>query len=313
MWRFIVNTVQRRDHDTFFVDGGAAIGGLAIDGFNGKLMEVPLAWLFVDSYQRPPREDLIEKIANNFDDRVVGTLLGSFRGPGRIAVLDGQQRFRGMSIRFRGQEHDIGVPVRVLFGLTYDQEAEIYERFNRDRSNMKPADLFWSQYLRGDQGALDILATVRNCGYDLVRGKTGRTGGNIIAIGSLIKIYTSGGISELRETLEACVAIQGTDEGPINYLMDGVHSFIRHYRGLYDPARLSDVMSRESATKLLADGTFEGRRKHRGTPEGVARVILDMYNNRTRSGRLPSWESRTDEARKENLSRHYQRRREQVG
>jgi hypothetical protein len=108
-----------------------------------KFEWVPVELLFIDpSYQRPETR-LVKVIAENFRPAVFGTVLGSRRDTGRVAIMDGQQRTS--AARLIGV---VAVPCLVYEGLTVPEEARIFVQLQRDRLSMRPVQRFKGE-LRG--------------------------------------------------------------------------------------------------------------------------------------------------------------------
>lgn len=112
---------------------------------------VPLNECMVDdSYQRGEQKRLVAEITANFDPAQANALILSKRAANRYAIVDGQQRWRGMVNREMSEWFGI-----VFYGLSPQKEADLYARlFNR--VGMHSADQFKANLRRGDPDAVAI-------------------------------------------------------------------------------------------------------------------------------------------------------------
>lgn len=96
--------------------------------------------------------------ARGFDPRLYGRPIVIKRANGKYVVLDGANR-----IELAARAGKTEVPVLLYEGLTFNEEIELFRRFNRDRSNVNAAEIFHTDCLAGDliANALDEML-VRN-------------------------------------------------------------------------------------------------------------------------------------------------------
>lgn len=117
--------------------------------------------LFVEvGYQRPSLPAFIAEIVSDFHEELIVTLVVSQRADDRYAILDGQQRW--MALKELGYTD---VPCIVYTGLTYEQEAARFARFNFDRKNMSPWFLFRALREAKDETILAVDAIVEAAGF----------------------------------------------------------------------------------------------------------------------------------------------------
>src|SRR4051812_16232170 len=102
---------------------------------------VPLDRLFVDADYQRPLTSFVERIANDYDPAKVGTLTVSERKKGPHAIVDGQTRWEATK-RQPSEElpvDDAGrpiVPCLVYYGLSREQEAQLFASLQTDRRGM---------------------------------------------------------------------------------------------------------------------------------------------------------------------------------
>jgi hypothetical protein len=154
---------------------------------------VPITEVGLDShYQRDLNAERVSKMVADWDDRLAGVLILSARG-GTLWVVDGQHRLAAM--RERGTH---SVSAIVLTGLSQREEAALFVDYNRSRAALNEWDMFRAELVAGSPAALGIVTVVNQLGLTLTRIPSPR---NVIALGSVRRIYNMGGAVLLGKTL----------------------------------------------------------------------------------------------------------------
>jgi hypothetical protein len=122
---------------------------------------VPLKYLVVDKYQRP-LSTFVDRIIRKFDPALVGTLCASERSKTKFALIDGQTRAKAME---RLGMRD--APCIVYEGLTLEQEAELFSKFQTERRGMTSASRFKAQVIAGNEIATAINDIVEGLGFTI--------------------------------------------------------------------------------------------------------------------------------------------------
>jgi hypothetical protein len=142
---------------------------------------VELKHMIVDAYQRP-LTSFVEKIENDYNPALIGTLCVSERSKTRFALIDGQTRAEGMK---RVGETD--APCIVYEGLTLQQEAELFAKFQTERRGMTSASRFKAQVIAGDVTAVAISELIEKQGFMVDHNST--EPGALRAVAALEYVY----------------------------------------------------------------------------------------------------------------------------
>lgn len=84
-------------------------------------------------YQRPVLQKDVDKIIREWNGREITPVVVSFRD-GKFNVVDGQHHIEAMRQKAGGR--DVIVPCIIHTGMTYEQEAELYARLDRDKKRL---------------------------------------------------------------------------------------------------------------------------------------------------------------------------------
>lgn len=254
---------------------------------------LPLEWLEIETenkYQRMIRPAHVLFLVENWDDDLAVTFLVSHRD-GRFFVVDGQHRM--LALRDRG-DTEVRVACVIFEGLISADEAKRFRRTQQDRKALRSLDFFRSGLVEGDPLVHDVNRIVREEGFAVNLVGAANSPTDIIATGALLKIYGKGRREELlREVLRAvresfpgeAVATQGT-------MLEGIGRFMARYWGKYDSTGLIRALRTVTATSLLSEGTARKKVLRLTSPDGVAHVVLGLYNRGRSTHRLPEWGDR---------------------
>lgn len=251
---------------------------------------IPAGEMFADlSYQREPDMPRVRHIAANWDVRLVGVLEVSDRGEGvsdtiareqgcvpRYAVIDGHHRVRGAQLL------DIAPPLvaTVHTGLTIQQEAELFDRLNRERRRLTTWDHWRARTTAGDRTVLALQKAVAKLG--LVIGDAPKPG-YVRCTSTLEKLHALGGTALVVEVLNLLKEVWGRDvtsfDAPI---VHGV-GLVLHYvpereREPIDVERLMAALV-QVEPRLVKTSALARRDTMTGSSAKlVAVVVMDLYN-----------------------------------
>lgn len=277
----------------------ASNGSKAKDHVHGELPYkfaiVPLKHLVVDAYQRP-LTSFVEKIEREFDPALVGTLCLSQRSASKYAVIDGQTRAEGMK--------RVGLteaPAIVYEGLTRQQEAALFAKFQTERRGMTSASRFKAQVIAGDATATAINAIVEEAGYKVEHNSS--EPGALRAVAALEFVYWGtfgrkgkkqdpdpellkdtldvmrGAWPKLPDTAKSSVMIRGLGffmaREPANGFKQPRKTEVQFERLV---ARLSKVTPSDLAKR--AEALREGRGMEGNSPAYLAEAIEAQYRKR---------------------------------
>jgi hypothetical protein len=239
---------------------------------------IPAADMFADlSYQREPDMTRVRHIAAQWDVRLVGVLEVSDRGEHsspRYAVVDGHHRMRGAQLL------DIAPPLvaTVHTGLTIQQEAELFDRLNRERRRLTTWDHWRARTTAGDRTVLAIHKAVAK--LDLVIGDAPKPG-YVRCTSTLEKLHTLGGTQLVADVLHLLKQAWGRDVTSFDApLVHGV-GLVLHYlpkREPIDVERLTTALV-QVEPRLVKTSAVARRDTMTGSAAKlVAVVVMDLYN-----------------------------------
>lgn len=251
-----------------------------------KLVERKVGDLWIDpNVQRALQKGRVTRMAAEFNPDALGVLTTSYRGPQRIATVDGQHRYRAAeAAQYQGV-----LITKEYHGLTIQEEAALFRLLN---TAQKPSavDKFLVACVEQVPSAVAIAAFLTANGWT-VGAYSGE--GRITAIGSLERVYSlsadaaSAAIAVLTQAYgHRPAAVQGS-------LVEGLGRLIARYG--VAAIDLDDLAKRLAGIPGGPDGLVGNARGQALTRTGnlstqVARVIHSLYNQRRRTTALPPWE-----------------------
>lgn len=243
---------------------------------------------FDTRYQRPVDMSWVRKLAAGFDMRRFGVVVTSLRQDGRLYVVDGQHRVS--AARMTGVAK---VPVVIYDDLTPAEESALFSSLNTERKRMQPEELYWADFLAGNEEAVGIATALERSGHRLSRKQRGQHG--ITCFGALRSAYRYDEGESLLLALQYLAAAWGHGEKLDAPAIRAVVRFLVQYRDQYDRMRLISVL--EGVTQKRLEALIKD---HAGMSGGAGwvgggRAILDLYNKGLRTKRLPPWSDTGEE------------------
>ena len=223
-------------------------------------------------YQRPVAQKDVDKIVREWNGREVTPVVVSFRD-GKFNVVDGQHHIEAMRQKAGGR--DVIVPCIIHTGMTYEQEAELYARLDRDKKRLTLRQYTKAVVEAGsDANILKIKRLTEDVGFIWALGEPTGEPFEIAPIRALINAYQLlGGEGFARMLSLMAGAWQGTPNSLKASMLSGMALFIKTYETeLHDRAFIRR-MSLVSPDEIIRLGRIE-------TDVGLrfARIILDKYN-----------------------------------
>lgn len=155
-------------------------------------------------YQRRMDQDRAQHIADEYDSNSFMVPVVSRRQDGSLWVMDGQHRIT--ALRLMGWDDQM-VLCEVREGLTYEEEARLHVRLNRDRKKPTAMSEFNALLEAKDPMCLQVATICSDRGLSITQE---RGDGGVSAVGALLTIYRRGGKNILEKTLDAITAAWGT-------------------------------------------------------------------------------------------------------
>ena len=196
-----------------------------------KYRRMSLSELKVDSsYQRPLDERRVAQIVKNFEPKMLGTLEVS-RHNGKCAIFDGQHRYAAA----KKLKLD-SIPCLVHEGMTQSQEADLFNRLQRDRKPVHPVHALRARRVAGDEAAVAIYETVEAAGYKIGT----HPGPDVIASAAVLERLYEHGV--LPKTLELLGSIWRGDESSTSWvLLQALGQLVEGYGHRIDERAMSNL------------------------------------------------------------------------
>lgn len=234
--------------------------------------------MFVDreQYQRFGKRSQIKAISDGFDELLLGVPLISRRSDGTLAVIDGQHRVMAAIECGRG---DVPITCQVADGLSVAEEAQLFERINKNRRRVNANDLFRARLTAKDVVAVGMSEIMSRHGLTL--GK--RTQNAVRAIGACQQAFEDGTLDRVVQTIKSWG--DGDSRFFEKILIDAISEFFLHHSEI-EPIALALKLRAHSYSRVIM------RIKHQvDSGAGNSRVcglavIREIYNERRKSRRL---------------------------
>ncbi|GHV17369.1 hypothetical protein FACS189425_03470 [Clostridia bacterium] len=144
------------------------------------------------NYQCTTKDAHVTDISNNFDEAKLGTLTVSLRD-GKYHIIDGLHRSK--ALKTLGYTHALAI---VLTGLTYEQEAELFRRLNKDKREVSTFDDFHAGLEAKDEMCVKINDIIKANGFQISKGSGFSNIQSIKALCGIVEYY---GYKVLDDTL----------------------------------------------------------------------------------------------------------------
>jgi hypothetical protein len=233
----------------------------------------------------------VNRMIADYDPDGVGVLVVSDRGDGTLHVADGQHRVAttiGVGLQ------DKALPCLVYKGLTRAQEAALFRRLNNTRG-VQPIDKFRIRVVEGETMAVQINTVLEQHGWTV---KAHRTDGTFMAVSAIESVYKASNRGRKERTASTVDLLIATltaawghnPDGVRNEIVSGVGAVLIRHPHL-DFHKLFGVLSAVSGGPRALVGRAGGLRDLRGGRVGdaLAEIVVELYNGRRRTNRLPDW------------------------
>jgi hypothetical protein len=151
-------------------------------------------------FARPLRPHWVASLARTWNPRLCGEVLVSKRPDGSYRLLTGNHRWAAKLLRKEGADF---FNCLVYYGLTVEEEAEVYLAQDKNRLRHTAADDFLAMVTQGDPVALGIQAIVDDLGLHITPyGLAGYGKTRIRAVSALLRTWETAGAGPLEKSLE---------------------------------------------------------------------------------------------------------------
>jgi len=244
---------------------------------NAKILHIPH-----EDYQRRLDYARAQRIADNFDDRLLNDPKVSFRDGG-FHVFDGQTTLTALKI-LAGTD-DTLVRCRVYEGMTLEDEARLFAAQFGDSKPVAACELIRAKIVAKDPVALAINFIVESVGLHLnFTGKSAKQ--RIGCIEPIEKYFELLGPDLFHEALSIMVdAWGGSAKSLASGNFKGICAFLEKYAGMYDRARLVQKLHEAGPARIYQEGGRLGS-DYPGDTKYLLQVY-QIYNGTSRKYALP--------------------------
>lgn len=235
-------------------------------------------------YQRKIRHHAVQKIVNGYDPKLLDPIVVSQRN-GHFYVVDGQHRISALRILNGG--HDCFVSCRVIFGLTYEQEAELYERLDESNNKLNIVDSTRAKSESGKDPTIEGIKSILDENHiDWLTENKGNNGNSKTkATRELLNAYRRLGQARFAQMIRLTVETWHGDKDSLTmFIIAGMALFTEVYSPEINEAEFVKKLSLISPKEIITQGRADVSTSKMGLR--YARVILSNYNRKRRTGTL---------------------------
>lgn len=249
--------------------------------------QLPTGILFSGQpYQRKVKMPRVRQIVDEFDPKLLDEVVVSFRD-GRYNVVDGQHRIAALKLMNGGM--DIMVNCKIANGLTYEQEADLYERLDASKKRLTVADATRAKIeAQNDPMILDIQRILSLYGLKWTFSSSGGNAGNnrIASARAVTNAYKALGSLLFERMIKLLKkAWNGSKESLNAYIISGLALFVETYKAELNDQIFIKKLSRVSPQEIIAVGRTDATTRNAALK--FARAIWGKYNGKARENTLP--------------------------
>lgn len=241
-----------------------------------KYLKIKPANTTVDHrYQRDLDSRRVEEIARAFNPLHFGVPVVSERNDEERVRIDGQHRCAGAIVAGFGEEEFL---MEVHYGLSLQQEAEMYLRLNGGRTAVGAIDKYKARLVAEEPVALEIQAILEGLGCRITNGKSAY---GIMAV-QAVEVSYYRGPDNLRNTIKTLSTwLDGSPEAFEGELIRGTSAFFVAWAKEANPAHLASRLTEWAPAKLMARVKRESQVAAMGRSDAARLVLTEIYNHRT--------------------------------
>lgn len=227
--------------------------------------------------QRPLNERHAQKIADNLDPDVFGTIsVTKPNGKGIYHVIDGQHRVVAVSKKWSREEK---VPCQIFDAVDPARAAQIFDSVNSGRRKLQPIELFKVRVTGQNDLQVEVNKIVNKCGYHIGH----RNANSIQCVSSLEGVYQSYGPVVLEASLRLIRKMWGDENHAVGaVILRGIGMFLSEFRHV-DFERLAQVVSRKYTPSRLQGAVKMAKEMAGGLGPVIVRdILVATYNSSVR-------------------------------
>lgn len=233
-------------------------------------------------YQRPVLDRDVDKLVREWDPRLLTPLVVSYRD-GRYYLVDGQHRVCGSRKKNNGK--DVDMLCQVYYGLTYEDEAELYYKLDQAKGHLRLSHATKALVESGSNAeVVEIKRLLENAGFIWALDKSSREPFEIEATRAVMNAYRLLGGAAFSRMLELLAkAWRGTPTSLNASILSGMALFLKTYETEVDDNVFINRLSAVDPEEIIRRGKTDFSTNKAALR--FARVIWDKYNGQQRGGR----------------------------
>lgn len=238
--------------------------------------------------QREAIQAWVRKLSRNFRREAIGVIYVSKRQDGTLAMLDGQHRVLALIEMGQGEQP---VDCLVYEGLSVDQEAELFLRFN-DRRGVAATDKFRVGVAAGREDCVAIASILDELHLQIAGAPMTNGNAPISCPAAMLSIYNRsgerGGDAALRCALRCAITAFGTDGAALDGRIVGGLGELFLANAWVESDKLAERLAKFPGGASGLIGKAKGRYEFESASMSkcVARIAADAYNSRRTKHRI---------------------------
>ena len=232
-------------------------------------------------YQRMLKRRWAQEIADKFNPDLVQVIHVSYRD-GEFWIIDGQHTREAIRLKFNDPEYP--VLCKIYYGLTEEEESEMFYLFNKCKQKMTAAEMLKAQAFAGDKEITRFIQLTRDAGFiiDPTRRRSCRNG--ISAVNTAQKCYMTLGADDYARMLHLLRAIWSGESWTLTQkMLSATREFLVSYGDQVDDSKFIRRLRSVSEEELVRESR---KFSARGASLSLASAMVSMYNKGRRTGRL---------------------------
>ena len=232
-------------------------------------------------YQRMLKRRWAQQIADRFNPDLVQVIHVSYR-EGEFWIIDGQHTTEAIRLKFNDPEYP--VLCKIYYGLTEEEESEMFYLFNKCKQKMTASEMLKAQAFAGDKEITRFIQLTREAGFiiDPSRPRSCRNG--ISAVSTAQKCYMTLGADGYARMLHMLRAIWSGESWTLTQkMLSAMREFLVSYGDQVDDAKFIRRLLSVSEEALVRESR---KFSARGVSLSLASAMVSLYNKGLRTGRL---------------------------
>lgn len=233
-------------------------------------------------YQRPVKNRVVDKLVRHWDPCLLTPLVVSYRD-GRYYLVDGQHRVCGGKRKNSGK--DVDMLCQVYYGLTYEQEAELYYKLDQAKGHLRLSSATKALLESGSNAEIiDVKRRIEDAGFVWALDNPTGEPFEIMSTRAVISAYHLLGCAGFSRMLDLIAQTwRGAPSSLKASMLSGMALFLKTYEAELDDAAFIKRLSLVDADEIIRRGKIDFSTNKAALR--FARVIWDKYNSQQRGGR----------------------------